>query len=325
MLLLTEREVKQLLPMSMAIDLVRASFRGLGDGSAQNQSRRRLNLPGGAQLHSLAGAFGPYFGTKVYSTHPRPLGGGPTAAFYVLLFRADDSAPLAMLEANELGRIRTGAASGVATDCLANRDASVVAVIGSGYQARTQLHAICSVRPIREVRVFARRAESRKRFVDEFREFDAGMVMEAESPLTAAEGADIIVTATRSADPILPDEAVAAGAHINAIGSNIPDRAELDPRTIRRANCIALDSWEQAEVEAGDLLRAYPDEPWPEAQMCELAELLREQEPRQGRTSEKDLTIFKSTGLGVQDVAVAGWVYERALATGVGERWPRTV
>lgn len=325
MLFLTEREVKQLLPMSVAIDLVRASFRGLGDGSALNQSRRRLNLPGGAQLHSLAGAFGDYFGAKVYATHPRPLGGAPTAAFYFLLFRAADSAPLAILEANELGRIRTGAASGVVTDCLARPDAAIVGVIGTGYQAKTQLHAICTVRSVREVRVFARRAESRKRFVEDFREFEAGLVRAVDSAWEAADGADIIVTATRSAEPILPDEAVMEGTHINAIGSNVADRAELEPVTVRRSQCIAVDSWEQAEFEAGDILRAYRGEPWPSDQICEVAELLREQDPRQGRVSASDLTIFKSTGLGVQDTAVAGWVFERAVAAGVGERLPRAL
>ncbi|MCW5965360.1 MAG: ornithine cyclodeaminase family protein [Bryobacterales bacterium] len=325
MLFLTEREVKQLLPMSVAIDLVRESFRALGDGSAINQPRRRLNLPSGAQLHSLAGAFGNYFGSKIYATHPRPLGGAPVATFYYLLFRAADSAPLAILEANELGRIRTGAASGVVTDCLASPDATVVGVIGTGYQARTQLHAICSVRAVTEVRVFARRAESRKRFVEEFREFEAGLVRAVDSAWEAAHGAHIIVTATRSAEPILPDAAVMDGTHINAIGSNVADRSELEPATVRRSQCIAVDSWEQAELEAGDLLCAYQGEPWPSDQICEVTELLRDEDRRPGRLSAADITIFKSTGLGVQDTAVAGWVFERAVAAGVGERLPRTL
>ncbi len=325
MLFLTEREVKQLLPMSVAIDLVRRSFCALADGTALNQPRRRLFLEGGAQLHSLAGSFGDYFGTKIYATHPRPANGGPTASFFFLLFRAMDAAPLAMLEANELGRIRTGAASGVATDCLANPDASIVGMLGTGYQSRTQLHAICSVRKIQEVRVFARRAESRRRFVDEFREFEAGIVQEADSAFSAASGAHIVVTATRSAEPILPDSAVGEGVHINAIGSNVAAHAELEPLTVRRAHCIAVDSQEQAQMEAGDLLRAYGGEPWPAAQVCELAQLVGTPESGFGRKHPSDLTVFKSTGLGVQDVAVAGWVYERAVATGVGERMGRAI
>ncbi|MCU0226212.1 MAG: ornithine cyclodeaminase family protein [Bryobacterales bacterium] len=322
---LTEREVKQLLPMTVAIDLVRESFLRLAEGTALNQARRRLTLPGGAQLHSLAGACGDYFGAKVYATHPRPGAGGPGAAFYVLLFRASDGEALAMMEASELGRIRTGAASGVATDCLASGDASIVGMLGTGYQAHTQLHAVCSVRTIREVRVYARRAESRRQFVEAFREFQAGEVRECASPEEAAEGAHIVVTATRSADPVLPDGAVSRNAHINAIGSNVSTHAELDPRTVRRAACIAVDSQEQALMEAGDLLLAYPDARWPGEQVRELGSVLQESGGDSGWRRPDGVTIFESTGLGVQDVAVAGWVYERALATGAGERLGRGV
>lgn len=325
MLFLTEREVRQLLPMSAAIDQVRKAFCALGADTAWNQPRRRLSLPGGAQLHCMAGAYDGYYGAKVYTTHPRPASGMPGAAFYFLLFRTSDAAPLAILEANELGRIRTGAATGVATDCMANPGASIVGLIGSGFQARTQLHAICSVRSVREVRVYARRAESRRRFVDEFREFDAGLVTEASSAEEAAAGAHILVTATRATDPILPDAAIPPGVHINAIGSNSADRAELEPATVRRATRIAVDSLEQASYEAGDLLRAYPGGNWPSSQVCELQELLREDHPLPGRRDAGEITIFKSTGLGVQDAAVAGWVYERAVATGVGDRFPRAL
>lgn len=325
MLFLTEREVKQLLPMDVAIDLVRRTFRALADGSGQNQPRSRMTLPTGVQLHSMAGAFGEYLGTKVYTTVPRPVADGPHTRFLFALFRASTGELLALFEANELGRIRTGAASGVATELLSNPNASVVGLLGAGYQARTQLHAICSVRAIREVRVFARRAESRARFTEEFREFEAGLVLAAESAAAAVQGADILVTATRASEPILPDAAIAIGTHINAMGSNSRERSELHPETIQRATRIAVDSMEQAKVEAGELLRAYPEGSWPEGQVCEIADLLRATNPAKGRESERDLTIFKSTGLGVQDVAVAGWVYERALATGVGQRLPSAI
>jgi ornithine cyclodeaminase/alanine dehydrogenase-like protein (mu-crystallin family) len=315
MLFLTEREVKLLLPMQKAIELVRQSFLELSAGEAQNQPRRRMRLPSGTVLHQMAGANAAYLGTKIYVTHPRR---GPH--FLFTLYRASDGEPLALMEANELGKIRTGAASGVATDLLAPPDAAVVGLIGAGHQAKTQLHAVCTVRNIQEVRVFSRRAESRARFLEEFREYEAGEIRATGSAEEAVAGAQIVITATYSGEPVVEDAALAEGTHINAMGSNAPDRRELSADTVRRADLIALDSREQAELEAGDLLVAYGGIRWPTAQVCELSEILSGQ--RAGRKSNRDLTIFKSLGLGTQDVAVAGWVYERALVTGTGSRMP---
>lgn len=317
MLFLTEREVKQLLPMQTAIELVRQSFLDLASGVALNLPRRRMYLPSGAVFHQMAGANERYFGTKNYVTHPRN-----SPHFLFLLYRASDATPLAIMEANELGKIRTGAASGVATDLLAPVGASVVGLIGSGFQAKSQLHAVCTVRHVREVRVFSRRAENRLRFVEEFREYDAGDVKSVKTPEEAVEGADIVITATYSHDPVVADSAFENGVHINAMGSNAPDRRELSTETIRRANRIALDSREQAEREAGDLLLAYGGADWPAEQVCELSELLTGK--RAGRTSPDDLTIFKSLGMGIEDVAVAGWIYERAIVNGIGSRVTHT-
>jgi alanine dehydrogenase len=325
MLFLAEREVRQLLPMSVAIDLVRSSFEELAKGFALNQPRRRLKLDSGLQLHAMAGHFGEYLGTKVYTTHPRPTGNDPWASFLFLLFRASTGEPLAVFEANELGRIRTGAASGVATHLMANPGANVLGIIGAGYQARTQMHAICTVRKIREVRVYARRAESRKRFEEEFRAYDAGIVRMVDSPDQAAQGAGILVTATKASEPVISDDAVPEGVHINAIGSNQASNAELAAATLQRCSLIAVDSFEQAYLEAGDLLRGFGRGPWPEHQVCELADLVGATPKRKVRSSIQEITMFKSTGLGVQDVAVAGWVYERALQAGVGYRVPSMV
>lgn len=317
MLFLTEREVKQLLPMQKAIELVRQSFVELADGTAQNLPRRRMQLRSGAVFHQMAGANQDYFGTKYYVTHPKQ-----GSHFLFTLFRATDGAPVATMEANELGQIRTGAASGVATDLLAREDASSVGLIGSGFQAKSQLHAVCSVRNIQRVRVFSRRVESRKRFVEDFREFEVGSIEPADTAERAVEGADIVITATYSREPVVADAAIASGTHINAMGSNAPDRRELAADTVRRADLIALDNREQAELEAGDLLLAYGGTRWPTAQFCELADLLSGK--RTGRRSTRDLTIFKSVGLGTEDIAVGAWVYERAVSTGIGSRLETT-
>src|SRR5438046_2741529 len=172
MLFLTESDVRELLPIVKAIELMEGVFRRLAAGESLNQPRRRLMLPTGSTLHYMAGADGAYFGTKVYATHPKH-----GAHFIFLLYAAADAKPLAMFEANYLGQIRTGAASGYATKLLARADAATVGVIGSGFQARSQIAAMRIVRPIRQVKVWSRSVERRLAFA---RECDAMAVDTAE-------------------------------------------------------------------------------------------------------------------------------------------------
>lgn len=298
MLFFTEADVRRLLPMPAAIEQMRRAFRDLAAGRAQNQSRRRLVLPTGSVLHSLAGAFGRYFGTKVYSTHPRH-----GAHFLFLLYSAENAAPLALFEANHLGQIRTGAATGYATDLLARGGSATLGVIGSGFQARTQVEAVLSVRPIREVRVWSRTAEKRERFAEECaREFG----VPARAPASAEEtvrGADIIVTATNSRNPVIEAEWIGPGAHVNAVGSNQPDRRETPAGLIRKADLIAVDSIEQSRIEAGDLIMVLGEEDW---------ERVRELKDVTGRASADAITLFKSNGLGLEDVTAAAYVFESA-------------
>jgi ornithine cyclodeaminase/alanine dehydrogenase-like protein (mu-crystallin family) len=239
----------------------------------------------------LAGAHGNYFGTKVYATHPKH-----GAHFYFLLFEADTARPLARFEANWLGQIRTGAASGYATDLLARPEASSLGIIGSGFQARSQIDAIREVRRLTTVRVWSRNEEKRKRLAAE-----AGVQAVATAE-EAVRGADIVVTATSAKDPVLDAAWVAPGAHVNAMGSNQALRRELPSELIARADLIAVDSLEQSKVEAGDLLLAPVD--WNDTRIVELAQVER-------RPPGNPLTIFNSLGLGVEDVAAAAFVYER--------------
>lgn len=293
MLHITEDQVRELLPMDKCVLLMREAFKDLRSGAAQNQARRRLTLPTGSTLHSLAGAWGKYFGTKIYSTNPK-FG----AYFFFLLFDAETALPLAQFEANYLGQIRTGAASGYATDLLAAPDASVLAIVGSGFQARAQCEAIRAVRPIREVRVWSRSEEKRQAFA---REMDAVSCISAEEAL---RGADIIATATNAKDPVLESAWVAPGAHVNAMGSNQARRRELPSNLIARADLIAVDSIEQAKIESGDLLLAPVD--WSDPRIVELKNV-------DARPAGSPLTIFKSIGLGVEDVAAAAYIYEQLL------------
>ena len=281
--------------MPEAIRLMRMAFEALGRGEAQNQPRRRLILPTGSVLHSLAGSCGSYFGTKFYSTNPKH-----GAHFLFALYDAATAKPLALMQANYLGQIRTGAASGYATDLLANPDATVLGVIGSGFQARTQIEAIRSVRPISDVRLWSRNSEKRSSCAHET---GAHAVDTAEQ---AVRGAHIVVTATNAKDPVLDDEWISPGTHINAMGSNIASRRELPSALVRRAAIVAVDALDQARLEAGDLILA---DSW--ANTVELKDVQRHYSP-------ESVTIFKSIGLGLEDVAAGGFVFEQARQHGLG-------
>ncbi len=290
MLFLTESEVRDLLPMTEAIRLVRLAFEALARGEAQSQPRRRLILKTGSMLHQLPGAYGKYFGMKFYATNPKY---GMTSL--LSMYDAETAKPLALMEANWLGQIRTGAASGYATSLMANPDADTLGVIGAGFQARSQVEAMRAVRPIRTVRVWSRRQEKREKFAAEM---NAAAVGTAEA---AVRGAQIVVTATYSKEPVIDDSWIEPGAHINAMGSNMADRRELPEALVKRAGVIAVDALDAAKLEAGDLI--IPNY-W--SNVVELQQI-------KAGWSAKRISIFKSVGLGMEDVAVGSYVYEQAL------------
>jgi alanine dehydrogenase len=302
MLYLTEDDVVRFLPMADCIGAMREVF---SSGAAINHPRRRLVLPTKSTLHYMAGSDGKYFGAKVYSTNPRS-----GAHFLFLLYRAEDAELLAVIEANHLGQIRTGAASGYATSLLARGDSRVLSVIGSGFQARTQVEAIRTAMPgVDRVRVWSRSADKRERFATE---------VGAEACTTAEEavrGADIVVTATNSGEPVIEDAWVGAGTHVNAMGSNQARRRELPAELVRRADLLVADSVEQSRMESGDLLLALAEDDW--GRVVELEDVAA---GRIGRTDPAELTVFKSNGLAVEDVAAAGLVFERALEAGAGRK-----
>jgi len=198
-----------------------------------------------------------------------------------------------------LGQIRTGAASGYATDLLAAPEASTLAVIGSGFQAQSQIDAIRCVRDLKEIRVWSRSQEKRYAFAA------ANQARAAASAEEAVRGADIVVTATYAKDPVIEDAWIVAGGrgvHINAMGSNREQRRELPSRLVHRADLVAVDSIEVAKIEAGDLILAPVD--WNDRRIVDLAKI-------EHRPAGAPVTIFKSCGLGVEDVAAAAYVYER--------------
>jgi alanine dehydrogenase len=312
-LYLSEKDVLACLPMSKAVELVERAFLQLANGTAINHPRRRVILPTGSVLHYMAAGTPDYFGLKAYSVNAKT-----GAHFEVLLYRSGDGLPLATLEANHLGQIRTGAASGVATKFLARDNAGIAAIIGSGFQAETQLEAVANVRELREVRVWSRKPERRLEFARRCAEKFGLNVRAVETARECVEAADIVVTATASKVPVLESAWIAPGAHVNAAGSNWADRREL-PRelVLDRAALVAVDSIEVAKLESGDLLipllesgggMSFPG--------VELSEIVARKRP--GRTALNDITIFKSNGLAVEDIAVAGYLYEEAVRRGLG-------
>lgn len=305
-LYLTESDVAHLLPMGECIALLRAAFARLARGEALNQPRRRLILPTRSALHYMAGADGGYYGIKVYSTNP-----GHEPHFRVLLYRAADAALLAIFEANSLGQIRTGAASGLATDLLARPDARALAVIGSGFQARAQVEAMLAVRRFERVRVWSRSAEKRESFAADCARSFGAVVEAAATAEDAVRGADVLVTATSSGTPVVASEWVADGAHVNAMGSNQAQRREIPTELVHRAGLIVVDSIEQSRMESGDLLLALSEHDW--SRVVELQDVVA---GRPGRTRTEEITIFKSNGLAIEDVVAAGYVYERAMEEG---------
>jgi alanine dehydrogenase len=311
-LYISEKEVLACLPMSKAIELVEGAFQQLADGSALNHPRRRVILPTGAVLHYMAAGTPGYFGLKAYSAHAKT-----GAHFEVLLYRSSDALPLATLEANHLGQIRTGAATGVATKYLARKDASVAAIIGSGFQAQTQLEAVANVRTLREVRVWSRKQERREEFARTCAAKFNLNVKATETARECVEGADIVVTATSSKVPVFESAWIAPGTHVNGAGSNWAERRELPTELVfERAAIVAVDSVEVAKIESGDLLIPLGEPGRTAFPGVELSGIVAGTRP--GRIGADQITVFKSNGLAVEDIAVAGYVYEEALRCGLG-------
>ena len=291
----TEEEILKLLPMRACVDQMRLAFEEIRAGRPVNQPRRRLILKTGSVLHQMAGSYGNYFATKIYSSNLRH---GGLHQMFVLLYDAETGKPLAFMEANNLSLIRTGAATGYAADLLADPEASVMAVVGSGYQARTQVEAVRAVRPIKEVRVWSRTPENARKFAEQI----GGRAM--ESAEAAVRGAPIIVTITTAKDPVLEADWVAPGAFVAAAGSNAATRRELPVELLQRAGLVAVDNLEQAKIEAGDFII-----PGFWEGIVELKDVSRGHDP--GR-----ITVFKSLGIAVEDAAAAAYVWERAQISG---------
>jgi alanine dehydrogenase len=315
-LLLTEADVRSLLTMPVALEIVEESLRQQGKGELILHPRRRIKLPDGALLHYMAAAdtVHGYIGMKIYTV------ARGAARFVVPLFRAATGEMAALIEADALGQLRTGAASGVATKYLANANARAACIIGTGYQARTQLEAVAAVRRLERVRAFGRDPERRANFCREMSERIGVAVEPMPSGEEAVKGAEIVITATSATKVVLEGAWLVPGMHINAMGANWPQKRELDAAAVGRANLIIVDSIEQSKMEAGDLIQAFGDEQSRWNAVRELSQIVAGKEP--GRTTADQITLFKSNGIATWDLAAAVRVYEMAVARGMGKTIP---
>ena len=215
------------------------------------------------------------------------------------------------MDADRLGQIRTGAVSGVATKFLARPDAATVGCFGTGWQAQSQLQAVCAVRNIQRIEVFSRDAERRQRFSREMTDLLGVRVEPVETPKQAASNKDIVITATSSKTPVFDGRDLSEGTHLNVIGGNFLSKAEIDTTTIQRAGRIVCDSIAACQIEAGDFVPALENGSFQWSDANELKDVISGREP--GRGTPEEITLFKSVGLALEDLAVAVVVYRKAI------------
>lgn len=313
---ISEAEVRALLTMPMVMAAVEDVSRRQAEASVMVHPRRRFELPERGFFHYMAAVDtgAGFVAMKQYTYVKGKL------LFLVTLYSVETGELLALIEADYMGQLRTGAASGVATKYLARKLAKSAAIIGTGGQAKTQLEAIHNVRMLDAVYVFGRDAERRNRFCDEMGDKLGINVYPMESSAAAVEHSEIICTATTAAHPVLHGQDLPPGVHINAIGANHAHKQELDEAAVGKASLIFVDSLAQSNQEAGDLIIPFAKKPQRWAEVKELADLIAGKVP--GRANDSQITLFKSNGIASWDLAVAVKVYALAKEKGLGRELP---
>ncbi len=313
---ISEAEVRSVLTMTMAMEAVEEISRKEADGAVVVHARRRFELPKGGFFHYMAAADfqAGYVAMKQY-TYMRG-----KMRFLVPLYEIASGDLLAWIEADYMGQLRTGAASGVATKYLARPDARIAAIIGTGGQARTQLEAVAAVRKLESVRAYGRDPERREKFSKEMTQRLGVKVTPMGSAREAVRGADIVSTATTASQPVVTGADLVPGMHINAIGANHAHKRETDDEAVAKAEVVVVDSIEQSRVEAGDLILALKGDETRWSRVKKLSELVAGK--TSGRSSPSEITFFKSNGIASWDLAVAVKVYAIAHERKLGRQLP---
>ncbi|HET7400991.1 MAG TPA: ornithine cyclodeaminase family protein [Usitatibacter sp.] len=310
-LLLRESDVERLLTMKTTLELVERVHREYSTGRAIDVPRERTRLPKSG-LHILQGAVpsANVLGYKAYTSSQEGI------RFIVYAFNAERGSLDAIVEANHLGMMRTGAAGGVAAKWLAREDAKVAGVFGSGWQAHSQIEALAAVRKLERVKVFSRTRGKLEKFCAEMRERTGLDVVAAASAEDTVRGSDVVVTITTSATPVFSGDWLEPGTHINAAGSNSLLRREIDETALGKAEVVVVDSRPAAMKEAGDILPALEKGRLHAGALVELGEVIAG--TRKGRTSATQVTLFESQGMAMQDLIIAAELAKLARAQGVG-------
>ena len=321
-LLLSRSDVEKALSMKDAIELVEQGFVEFGQGRVDMPQRPVIFVPEHDGLAGFMPALVREMGALAIKTvtafKGNPQKGLPTIFGTVTLLDSETGITLAIMDGGYLTAVRTGAASGVATKYLAKENAHIVASFGAGVQGATQLEAICTVRDIREVRVFDTDQEAAERFAREMggRGPIPANVVAVDSARDALAGADVVATATTSPSPIFDGEDLSPGVHINGVGSHAPKMRELDTKTIIRSK-IVCDSVEACLAEAGDLLIPIEEGALKESDIHGgLADVISGRLP--GRENDEEVTLYKSVGLAFQDAVTALHTYQKAKSEGLG-------
>ena len=305
---ITDADVRRLLSVPETVPVVEAVLRQQAAGAATNMPRGHTIAGPGLMLAHMTAALHEQgvFGFKTYSIVVGKY------QFFVLLYSVETGDLLAVFEASSLGRLRTGAASGVSAKYMAREDSAEVGILGTGFQAGAQLDAICSVRPIERVRVYSRNPENRNSFARRMTETLGIEVQAVDGPREAVESADILVTITNSPTPVFDGDWLKSGTHICAVGGANEYVTELDDATIRRADFIAVDSIAQAKVECGELLMPTSRGLLLWEQVSEFWQVVGG--VKAGRRNAEDITLFKSLGMAMWDIAAAKVVYDRFIS-----------
>jgi ornithine cyclodeaminase/alanine dehydrogenase-like protein (mu-crystallin family) len=321
-LILSRSDVAHLLPMRECIDVMADALSGLTRGDATLPLRQVMRLPDGKSAFAVMPA---------YLGHPKAVGAKVITVFpdnhgtsfdshqgAVLLFEAEHGSLAAVMDASSITAIRTAAVSGLATRLLAREDATELAILGTGVQARTHLEAVRAVRGVNRVRVWSRSREAARAFAEGESRRHGVQIESAATARAAVEGADIVCTVTASREPVLAGEWLQGGAHVNAVGASLPFARELDTAAVARSR-LYVDRRESALNEAGDFLIPRQEGAIGDDHIVgEIGELLLGRVP--GRRNGEEVTVFKSLGLAVEDVAAAAYVYERAMKEERGTR-----
>lgn len=311
-----EATASKILNMDNALNLVEESFTTYAQGKSFNMTRQRMRIRKGA-LHMLPGAV-PYknvIGFKAYTSFRAGL------IFKVHLYDAENGNPLAIVDANEIGRLRTGAATGIATKYMAKKESNTAFIFGGGFQAEAQLEAVYKTSNIKKAFVTTRKIENAQAFADKMSKSLGIEIIPTQNIENDLPQADIIITITTAVKPLFAHTMLNPnGVHINGAGSNALIRAEVPEKTIEAAEVLAVDSKDVAAIECGDILPSLEKGRLHWNEIVELGEITAGFRP--GRVTENGITIFQSQGMGLQDIMCAEYIYRKAVAENLGKELP---